>query len=125
MNESPMPAEDAEQPRREPANPERIYLAPACCTDPDLGRMWAKNSAPWPCTDCPCPDRAKPTEYHRIDAAQRFQRKVHNAARGWMRHAATQIIAAEAKAGAFDEATRQRMVAALFAVPRTEPKGDA
>lgn len=49
-------------------DPERIYLEPRCCADPETGRTWAANSAWGPC-EC----GQQPTEYVRADivAAQR------------------------------------------------------
>lgn len=46
-------------------NPDRIFLAPPCCVDPELGRMWAPDASPWPCTDCPGGHSGRPVEYQR------------------------------------------------------------
>lgn len=118
-----LPPEAAAETRTEKVNPDRIFLAPTCCVAPDVGRMWAADASPWPCPGCPRGQAARPVEYLRADMAKRLQNQVRKQSRGWMRHAATQIIAAEAKAGTFDEPTMRRIVAALFQVPRIEPRG--
>ena len=48
------------------SEPERIYLQPACCADPAVGRVWCDTDAP---VDC---DEGVPwTEYVRADLTDR------------------------------------------------------
>lgn len=47
--------------------PERIYLAPRCCTNPAEGRIWCEDDV-WPLDDCP--EHASGVEYIRADLAR-------------------------------------------------------
>ena len=33
------------------SDPERIYLQPECCADPEYGRLWCEDDEPEDCTD--------------------------------------------------------------------------
>jgi hypothetical protein len=52
--------------------PERIYLAPRCCTDPSEGRIWCEHDV-WPLDDCP--EHASGIEYIRADLARALTEK--------------------------------------------------
>lgn len=49
------------------SDPEIIYLAPLCCTDPNEGRIWCEHDV-WPMDDCP--NSACGIKYVRADLAQ-------------------------------------------------------
>lgn len=44
-------------------DPKVIYLAPECCKDGEMGRMWSEDGA----NDCECSPPCKPVKYIRAD----------------------------------------------------------
>jgi hypothetical protein len=47
---------------RQTQDPDRIYLQPPCCADPDTGRLWCEDDEP-----VECEDGVPWTEYVRAD----------------------------------------------------------